>query len=202
MLYQAFIKLLFVLNILILTACGESSEPDSSNQELSQVGDDTVLVNVNITPVEGLDLTAKNYITTIGGKSTVLSGGALSSEIEIDSTDLGTNSDTLVTTLATEYGEPILISYLSAADGSVELSVETSADTFVMRNPVFYGVEITDLHILSEKIREHEQYPALVKELIEQIVTSPCPMDFTCSMVAALIADDIANDIDFSDLVA
>lgn len=173
------LKSLFVLAVVTLTACGS----DKSNSELSSIV-------IKVKEIKGLELEGKDYVVTLGNKSARLVNGSAEFDVEsIEST---------VSTLSTEFGEPILASFMGS-DG--ELSIESSADVFVIRNPVFYGIRISDMKELSNKIRSHEQYLELVTALEKEVVNSPCPMDISCSMVVALIANEIAEEIDFSDLV-
>ena len=70
-----------------------------------------------------------------------------------------------------------------------------------MRSPRFYGIKITDIQELSKRIRAHLSYSELLSELSERIKNSPCPMDSSCSAIASSIAEKIAQDISFLDLI-
>jgi bifunctional DNase/RNase len=142
-----------------------------------------------------LELDGKDYVITIDDKSTPLSSESLTTTIEANPSDVS------VVTLATEFGEPILISYANTNNKKSELSVESSADVFVMRSPRFYGVKINDMEELSKRIRAHLSYSELVSELSERIKNSPCPMDTSCSAIASLVAEEIAQDIKILDLI-
>lgn len=157
--------------------------------------DGYVLINVTVSPVEGLELEGKNYVITIDDKSAPFSSAWLTTTVEAKPSDVS------IVTLATEFGEPILISYSNTNNKQAELSVESSADVFVMRSPRFYGVKINDMEELSKRIRAHASYPELIDELSERIKNSPCPMDASCSAIASLVAEEIAQDINLLDLV-
>lgn len=106
-----------------------------------------------------------------------------------------------VAALTTENGDPVLMSFRGPEDGIITLSLESSADAFVMRSPRFFGSDVTDKGELSSRIRSHPKYDSLVSVIQERINTSPCPMSQACNARGVRIAEQIAQDITIDDLV-
>ena len=180
---------------LVFIACGGGG--GSSGSVASSTKSDTAEQEISVTvkPIEGLQLEAKNHIITIDDKSSPYSSSSSTTIVKAKPSDI------TIATLSTEFGEPILISYSNTNNKQTELSVESSADVFVMRSPRFYGIKITDIQELSKRIRAHLSYSELLSELSERIKNSPCPMDSSCSAIASSIAEKIAQDISFLDLI-
>lgn len=104
--------------------------------------------------------------------------------------------DEAVVVLASEDGEPILMNFTASGSTEVELSVETSADAFVLRSPRFFGLKVTDSETLLSRIHIHEDYSSLVAAIEDALEYSLCPMDQACNPTAARISESIAQDIE------
>ncbi|MEI5640593.1 MULTISPECIES: InlB B-repeat-containing protein [unclassified Pseudoalteromonas] len=105
--------------------------------------------------------------------------------------------------LVNEYGEPLLLGIKHAGEQEVNLSVESSAYTFIMTSQHLYGVQFQDTKTLFSRFKSHPDFTELVKELTTKINQgSPCPMDYSCSFMAAMIANKIAKDTQIDDLIS
>jgi hypothetical protein len=155
----------------------------------------TTQASLDVTGVT-IDLTSGQYsLVTETTASTVSAEGT---EIAID-TPVAEKGLVMLTDVT---GEPILLGQKLAGDESVEVSVESSAEVFVLMSSRFFGIKFTDPSLLSQRIRAHASFVDLVAELTQKINSgSKCPMDPNCSFVASMIADKIANEISISDLV-
>lgn len=153
-------------------------------------------VSVDIVEVEGVELTSgkKEYLVSVEGRS------VKADKNEPVIVDVS-NGEPQVSALSTANGEPVLMSFSPVKDGGIELSVQTSADVFVMRSPRFFGVEILDYKEFITRVRHHSLYPELVRIITEYIAFSPCPMDASCNPTAARIAEKIAQGIDVIGLI-
>lgn len=169
-----------------LTACGGGGgQPASNNTSNATVN--TVDVNIDIGGGEYSLVTEKTAEVVLDGSNVTI--------------DAPMNEKELVM-MADKTGEPILLALKHSGDDAVEVSVESSAEVFVLMNPRFFGVEFTDMKELSTRIRSHTEFPFLVTELKNQIESnSPCPMDPNCSFVASISADTIAVETIITDLV-
>ncbi|MGL6026287.1 MAG: hypothetical protein ACRC0U_04185 [Vibrio sp.] len=104
--------------------------------------------------------------------------------------------------LTDETGEPLLMGLKPANQSNVEVTLESSAVVFVLRSNQFYGANFNDRAELSRRIEAHDKFPQLVSELGEQLKNgNPCPMDSSCSAVAAIIAERIASSLSVDDLL-
>ncbi|HCJ7271305.1 TPA: hypothetical protein NVH30_000892 [Vibrio cholerae] len=104
--------------------------------------------------------------------------------------------------LTDETGEPLLMGLKLANQSNAEVTLESSAVVFVLRSNQFYGANFSDRAELSRRIEAHDKFPLLVSELGDQLKNgNPCPMDRSCSAVAAIIAERIASSLSVDDLL-
>ncbi|HDY7831464.1 TPA: hypothetical protein RQK25_003304 [Vibrio vulnificus] len=104
--------------------------------------------------------------------------------------------------LTDETGEPLLMGLKLANQSNAEVTLESSAVVFVLRSNQFYGANFSDRAELNRRIEAHDKFPLLVSELGEQLKNgNPCPMDRSCSAVAAIIAERIASSLSVDDLL-
>jgi hypothetical protein len=98
--------------------------------------------------------------------------------------------------------EPILMWTSSTkSNDNIILSSETSAYVFVSRSPVFWWITVRDIDELNNRIKAHEKFPQLVESIEDYISWNSCPMDWSCNPTATRKWDEIAREINFSDLV-
>ena len=113
------------------------------------------------------------------------------------------NNISTVISAVNELNEPVLVARKSSNEVNVEVSLESTAELFTMRTRYFYGLDINNTDELGRRIRANSQFPKLVTALKESIEGgSPCPLDHECSYYASTIANNIAQDINISDLVS
>ncbi|WP_231137080.1 InlB B-repeat-containing protein [Shewanella putrefaciens] len=105
-------------------------------------------------------------------------------------------------TLIDQTGEPLMLGLKLANEPTTEVTVESSAVVFVLSSNHFYGADFTDRAELNRRIRAHQTFPQLVSELSEQLQNgNPCPMDRSCSAVAAIISERIASSLNVDGLL-
>lgn len=150
-------------------------------------------VAVQIEDVEGIEYDKKEYLIVSGDKAIKVNNG--SSEIALSSTQ------SEIVTLTDEFGNPILASYVPAGSESANISIESSVDLFVMKAPNFYGIKINDIEEFSRRIRAHEKYSKLVATFTDRVKLTSCPMNYSCNLRSARIAEQIANEIEYTDLI-
>lgn len=98
-------------------------------------------------------------------------------------------------------GNPVMMS-IAPMGTSAQVSIETSAEVFVLNTIALAGVKVTNYAAFSSRVRqqpEFEQIKTLIREQIEQ--GSPCPMSNECNASAALLAERLAAKVNFSDIV-
>jgi len=103
--------------------------------------------------------------------------------------------------LSNKYGEAILAGRKFKGETISNISIESTAEVFLLRSSIFFGLTILDDKELSNRIRNHQRFPELVKKLKRNVEISSCPMSHECSFLASLIADNISKEIEIKDLV-
>lgn len=114
---------------------------------------------------------------------------------------IGEKNMTIPVILSNQYGEPILVGRKIKGSDKAEISLESTAEMFLLRSSKFFGITITDEQELSRRIKAHPYFSKLVEELNVRISLSPCPLDHQCSAIASMYVDKIVNEIEFEDLV-
>jgi hypothetical protein len=183
-----FFRLFLVgLAILLLTACGGGgSTTDSHEKETINSNKKNIKVNIDDLKVD----TTKLLISS-GSKSKPYSS----------ETDLNITKERKAVIGVFKDNQPILLGRKIVGEDSVEVSLESSAEIFVLYHPRFNGVESNNPKELSHRIRTHKKFKKLVNQLKEEIEgKNPCPMDPICSPKVKYIAFDIADDLNISDL--
>lgn len=181
--------------LLALSACGGGGGGGSDPTPPSS---DTPTVNVSIDSGQtNLDLAAGEYqLVTSEASVPLAEQGAQPTTVETKETG------TSVVVLSDENGEPVLVARKLEGAETVEVSVESSAEVFVLMNARFFGLKITNQEELSSRIRGHQAFSSLVEQLEKNIADgSPCPLDPNCSFIASMTADDIASEVELSDIV-
>ena len=160
--------------------------------------ENSISLNVSIEDVEGIDLNdPENPLVIIAGRIIAPVSGSAAMSMGVD-----VEEENRVTILAEENGTPLLMSYDGFTDGETELSIESSAVGFVLRNPQFYGLQITDFEELEKRIKAHPKFSKVTENIQFKIsIGSPCPLKPGCNGVATRYASMIAEEIDLSDLV-
>lgn len=97
-------------------------------------------------------------------------------------------------------GEAILLNLSPENTDEIELSINTSADSFILRHRLLLGKNIADYGALQTQIRQHEQYSALVSIVKDYISFSRCPLDLSCNPSAVRVANIIAQDLDLTSI--
>jgi hypothetical protein len=199
---------------LFLTACGgggsgndttptNTNDTNTSNETDTNDSNET---NTSSAPVDvkiavatqslNLNFDENKYMLVAGDESVEFSSGNTTKTLNLEPKDVE------IVALTKEDGTPVLMSYDNTKDEEVDLSIESSADVFVMRSPRFYGVQISNMEELSKRIRAHERYPEVVEAIEWKLsIDSPCPMDGACNTTATRISEIIAQDLEFSDLI-
>jgi hypothetical protein len=98
-------------------------------------------------------------------------------------------------------GNPVMMA-IAPVGTSAQVSIDTSAEVFVLNTVALAGVKVTNYAAFSSRVRqqpEFEQIKTLIREQIEQ--NSPCPMSNECNASAALLAERLAAKVNFSDIV-
>jgi hypothetical protein len=111
----------------------------------------------------------------------------------------GADDDTPIV-VSNQVGEPMLLGRKFKGDSVSEVSIESTAEMFLLRNAIFFGITIANDKELSNRIRSHSKFNDLVEELKGQINTSVCPLDHNCSAIASSIANEIAKEINIADI--
>lgn len=156
------------------------------------------IVDVEVNETQ-MDQTITDYLVV--SKSDVVKQSKSGSGVSERVTSLETNKNQaeLLAVTNTDGDVAYLLAMKVTDDAEPEISIETSAEVFVLMSSEFYGLEIADYSTLLSRIRAHSRFSDLVTELTQQITKgSPCPMSIACSINAATIGDDIAKDIDLT----
>ncbi len=165
---------------------------------VNPVIENSIPLNVSIEDVEGIDLNdPENPLVIIAGRTVAPVSGSAAMSMGVD-----VKEENRVTILAEEDGTPLLMSYDGFTDGETELSIESSAVGFVLRNPEFYGVQITDFEELQKRIKAHPKFSKVTEKIQSKLsIGSPCPLKSSCNGVATRYASIIAEEIDLEGLV-
>jgi len=182
-------------SLLVLTACGggSTSQKNSAQQVPSvssiQTGQAETYIHLVLDELK------------ISKKELSVSNGITSSPIS-ENIDLNiSKKEEAIIGVFNQSGQPILMGKKGAGESKVDISLESSAEIFVLYHPLFNGLEITDIKTLSDRIRSHKKFQDLVNLLKNEIESSnPCPMDPVCSPKVREIAIGIAEDLNLSDL--
>jgi len=84
-----------------------------------------------------------------------------------------------------------------------ELSLDSSAEVFVLYSPKFQGIKDSNQVELSKRIRNNKDFSKLKKAIKNEINNgNPCPLDPVCNFKARDIALKIANEIKIDDLIS
>ena len=168
---------------IILSACG---------------GGDTEIGTGQNSSTKSPEVTVQAVVDELSVDKTTLkvSNGIVSVPLE-DSIDLNlTKEDSGPVGVFNEANNPILLGRKLSGDDSVEISLESSAEVFVLYHPIFNGTQSSDPKELSRRIRSHSSFDELVQALKYEIDHgNPCPLNPVCSPKVADIAIDIAETI-------
>lgn len=106
-----------------------------------------------------------------------------------------------VVMLVNENNIPVLMGVNNAKIQN-EISIESTAVVFVLRQANFIGIEITDYQALTSRISANESFAQLKSIITNNINTgSPCPLKPECNYVAEQLAATIASEIEFAGLI-
>ncbi len=106
-----------------------------------------------------------------------------------------------VVALVNEGGIPILLGRKFVGDSYVVLSLESSAEMFVLITPRFNGVQSSNPKELSKRIRSSVLFPQLVNDIKRAINNNnPCPLNPICNYKASDSASKIADALQIDDL--
>jgi len=104
--------------------------------------------------------------------------------------------------IVNRYNEPIMIHLSDKEETDVSLNIKNTAEALVLMRPYFFSLEFKDRNELSNRIRNHNEFQALVDEMKKQIESgNTCPLNPDCSYKAALIAERIAIGTDLTGLI-
>jgi len=179
------------LVVIGLSACGGGSASSSDTPDRTSVQDEDTADKVQI-KIDDIGISLDDM---------VVSNGSVSRTLQED-LDLNISKEEQdVVGVFNDQHNPVLLSRKYPGDTSVEISLESSAEVFVLYHPKFNGVESNDPKELSRRIRSHEKFQDLVSQLKHEIESkNPCPLDPVCSPKAKYIAIGIAEDLQVADL--
>ena len=169
--------------LIVLTACGGGgTKQNTLNHKKNNV-------KVNL---EQLNIDTNNLIVSNGSVSKPFSKNL---DLNISKEDKGAIG------LFNKENKPLLLGRKIAGEENIEISLESSAEIFVLFHPMFNGMESSNPKELSKRIRSHKKFPDLVSQLKYEIENkNPCPLDPICSPKARDIAIEIAEDLNITDL--
>ena len=180
------------LSIMIVSGCGSSDDSKKTddkpkNTDTNKISD--IKLNTK-------DLTLKNienYTIVTSDKST---------SVKENNITLEKNKKDLIA-LVDDAGIPILFGRKYPGEEKAELSLDSSAEVFVLYSPKFQGIKDSNQVELSKRIRNHKDFSKL-KETIKNEINNgnPCPLDPVCNFKARDIALKIANEIKIDDLIS
>lgn len=172
---------------LILISCENNSQSTNISSEPT-----SVTVNFDAQNELGIsDEELDDYTITSSTSSSPASAREL--EIETHRQD--------VISLSNESGQPLLMGRKFSGDQEVEVSIDSSAEMFVLMTPRFNGVQATDPKELSKRIRQHESFSSLTKAIKHAIDSkNPCPLSPGCNYISADIAIELADGLNIDDL--
>ncbi len=152
------------------------------------------LVKVEVANLE-LDLQAN---LTVVSPTETISLNSNTSEIKIKK-ELGVERVPVV--LTGEKNVPLLIGMVGAAQEN-KINIESTAIVFVLRQSTFWGIEIKNHIELEKRIKKHDRFSELVTIIIEKLkIEDVCPLAPECNFYAESIAQQIAAETLFTDLV-
>jgi hypothetical protein len=167
--------------ISVLTACGGGS---TSNETEARHND----VKVDLS---GLNIETSNLTVSTGEVSKLFNEKLDFNLTKTQKAIVGVFKD----------NQPVLLGRKIAGENKVEVSLESSAEIFVLYHPRFNGVESNNQKELSHRIRSNQKFNDLVGQLQKEINNgNPCPMSPVCSPKVAVLAFEIAEDLNISDL--
>ena len=167
--------------VLLFAGCGGGGGGSSSNDTSSGVEIDLDGLNIR---TEELMVVTGNNVSPIDDVSTV----TLTKE---EKTVVGVYRNF----------QPILMGRKVAGQERAEVSLTSSAETYVLFHPRFNDVVSKDPLELSRRIRNHPRFGEL-KGLLKKEIESgnPCPMNPQCSPVVRDLAIVIADELQLDDL--
>lgn len=146
--------------------------------------------------LDGLSLASTRY-TLMSDDDTQ----PFSPQTQITALNIDTSTQKLVM-LVNEQNQPILMSRNHAGDKAVNIDIASTAEVFLLAQPYFFGVQISDTKALSSRIRQHPQFADLMSALQTKInAGSSCPLSPACNLQASDIADTILETLDIDDLL-
>ena len=192
--YKKFLRLILVLSIGIFVLSGCGSSDDSKKTDDKPKNTDTN--KISDIKLNTKDLTLKNidsYTIVTSNKST---------SVKDNNITLEKNKKDLIA-LVDDAGIPILFGRKYPGKEKAELSLDSSAEVFVLYSPKFQGIKDSNQVELSKRIRNNKDFSKLKKAIKNEINNgNPCPLDPVCNFKARDIALEIANEIKIDDLIS
>ena len=173
-----------------------SCESDGSYYVASNLDERTATQKTTIKiNIKDLDIKLDEYTIVTENQSVNLSS-TNSLKIDVDKNAL------IPLIIANKNGRPILLGRKFKGDTQAEISLESTAEVFILRNSAFFGVKIKDDKELSKRIRYHKVFPKLVNQIKKAINEgSSCPTDPKCNPWALVLSSKITDTLDIKDLV-
>ena len=196
--YKKFLRLILVLSIgiFILSGCGGGS---TGNGKKDGGNNGNGVSNSNPNKKTSIDLNTKslniknlnNYKITTRNKATSVKDNNITFK----------KNERAVVALVNDTDIPILFGIKYPGKEKAELSLDSSAEVFVLYSPIFNGTQSSNPIELSKRIRNHKDFPKL-KDAIKKAINNgnPCPLDPICNYQAKNIALRISNEIKIDDL--
>ena len=174
---------------ILLTACG-----GGGGGTTTVVPDDTT-TEVKL-DVEDLNIKLDSSYSIIIENQSIPFSETGSLKLDVD------KNNTTPIIVANKEGRTILLGRKFSGDNQAEISLESTAEVFILRTTAFFGVKITDDKELSKRIRSHKVFPELVNQLKKGINEgSTCPTDPKCNPWALVLSSKITSTLDMKDLV-
>lgn len=183
---------IYYLTYTATDAAGNTSEVERivniiDTQETSSVAIDMADLTIEMT--DGFSVVTPNEVIALDSAT---------ESLDVAQNDTESN---FVAMLVNADNVPIMMG-VNRANIQSEISVDSTAVVFVLRQSNFIGIEITDYQAITSRISAHEKFDSLKAIITRNINTSsPCPLKPECNYVAEKIAATIAEGIEFSDLV-
>lgn len=155
-------------------------------------------LTVSIETVDGINFSdPENQLLIVAGRYVAPINSPSNMSMQVNRLD-----DNRVTVLSDEKGKSLLMSYDGYSDGVTQLSLESTAIGFVLRDPKFYGLEVTNFEEVSRRVSRHPNFEKLVQSIERRLArNSPCPLKPGCNSTGTRYASTIAQEIDFSDII-